>query len=96
MKWLFSLAAVALLSLNGTAIAGQITGEVIHKDKSKASGVRVSGETSDGMVRAVVTDAKGQFTLTWSTNKKLIKVFLNGDRAATDVADGSNITLVLK
>jgi hypothetical protein len=83
------------LLVRGTS-AGEITGTVQHRDGSRASGIRVSAETADGMVKGVLTDAKGRFRLTWSTDKKLAKVFLDGDRAATDVQTGADIVLTLR
>ncbi len=86
--------AVLLLVTASTVQAGQITGRVFYKDGSNGSNLRVSGETSDGFT-SVYTDGKGRFTLRWSTNKTLLRVYVKGNVRARNVRNGSNITIRL-
>ena len=78
-----------------TAQAGQITGTVLYKDGSKGSGLKVTGETSDGLTKSVRTDNKGRFTLKWSTKKKLLKVYVKGTVRVRNVKNGVKITIRL-
>ena len=94
---IFRLALVLVIFVAGTLTtqAGQITGTVLYKDGSKGSGLKVTGETSDGLTKSVRNDRKGRFTLTWSTKKKLLKVYVKGTVRVRNVKNGAKITIRL-
>ena len=73
-----------------TADAGQCSGVLAFKDGSKGSGIRVSGLVSGGGVtKNFFTDNKGNFTITWSSNAGLAKLYVRGNTAARNIKNGA-------
>lgn len=77
---------------------GQISGTVYHSDGSPASGRRVSGVASGvigGMVGPTTTDSRGRFTLSWSSDAGLAKVFVDGKEKWGAIRNGEHVTVPL-
>lgn len=93
-------AAVGVIILSETSLAGDISGIVKHRRSgSPAAGVRVSGLTSGllgGMTGSVRTDDRGKFVLSWKSSGGLAKLYANGTTVATDIRDGESVVVTIK
>ncbi len=85
------------LSLSAlSAFAGQITGHVSYPGGSDCSGCKVIASIKrGGMTETVYTDRKGNFTLTWSSNNGIAKLFVNGKTVRKNVSNGEHVEIVV-
>jgi hypothetical protein len=85
---------IILMVLGGSLMAGQITGQIFYKDGSTCSSCKVSASIKrSGVTKAVYTDSKGKFTLTWSSNNSIDKLFVNGKTEKRNIKDGEHVVI---
>lgn len=67
------------------------SGKVLHRDGSKASGIKVEGKSDAGMT-GTRTGSDGSFDLSsMNTSGKFQKVFVDGDEVDRNVSGGNHI-----
>lgn len=79
--------------------AGEVSGIVVYKSGTPAKGIKVSGLTSGsfgGIVKAVSTDRRGNFCLTWTSNTGLAKLYVEGTTYLRNVKNKAKVRIVLK
>lgn len=77
--------------------AGEISGNVKYSDGSNCSGCRVSASiNSGGVTEPTYTDSRGNFTLKWSSNNWIAKLFVNGKTVKRDVKPGEHVNITVK
>ena len=82
--------AVALFTAASAVQAGVCSGVVVYKDGSYYKNSGISGLVSGGGVtKKFYTDDKGRFTITWSSNKDLAKIYIKGRTIARDIKNGT-------
>jgi len=99
----FSCSLVGLLVVFWLAqltTAGEISGKVRYPDGSIAKAVAVNAKTNGfggAITKKVYTDSNGRFTLTWSSNADLAKVYVSGNVVERNIKNGrSDVVLILR
>lgn len=85
-----AVVVVGFLVAASAASAGVCKGRVVYKDGSHYANGGISGLVSGGGVtKKFYTDDKGRFTITWSSNKGLAKIYVKGRTIARDIKNGT-------
>ncbi len=82
--------AAGLLLMASTVSAGVCSGSVVYKDGSCYAKGGISALVSGGGVtKKFYTDSQGRFTITWSSNNSLAKIYIKGQTAARNIKNGT-------
>ena|GEM_PF-4073793 len=95
-KTLLGLMVGTGLLVTSQVFAGEITGHIQYSDGSDCSGCRVAASiSSGGVTKAVYTDSDGDFTLVWSSNHWIDKLFVKGKTVMHNIKPGKHVNIRL-
>jgi hypothetical protein len=89
-----AIALTLILSLPAAAAAGEITGRIQYADGSDCSGCKVSASIKgSGMTDRAYSDRNGEFRLSWSSDRWIDKLFVNGRTVRRDLRPGERVSI---